>query len=67
MEIEKIKNSIVCDFLGCGNLADYKISNGEADGKINGFHVCRSCAKKLHVALSGLAEVKSGKDKLKNV
>ena len=64
MEIEKIKDSIVCDFMGCGNLADYKISNGKDDGKTNTFNICRSCAKKLHVALSGLAEVKSsGKNK----
>ena len=64
MEIEKIKDSIVCDFIGCNNLADYKISNGEDDGKINTFNVCRSCAKKLHAALSGIAEVKSsGKNK----
>ena len=64
MEIEKIKNSIVCDFMGCGNLADYKISNGKDDGKVNTFNICRDCAKKLHVALSGLAEVKvSGKNK----
>ncbi len=63
MEIEKIKNSIVCDFIGCGNLSDYKISNGKADGKTNPFNICRSCAKKLHVALSGIAGVKeSGKN-----
>ena len=64
MVIEKIKDSIVCDFIGCGNLADYKISNGEDDGKTNPFNICQSCANKLHVALSGIAEVKnSGKNK----
>ena len=63
MEIEKIKNSIVCDFMGCGNLADFKITNGK-DGKSNPFNICRSCAKKLQIALSGIAEVKnSGKNK----
>ncbi len=68
MEIEKIKDSIVCDFMGCGNLADYKISNGKDDGKTNTFNICRSCAKKLQVALSGLSEGKnSGKNKLKDL
>ena len=68
MEIEKIKDSIVCDFMGCGNLADYKISNGKDDGKTNTFNICRSCAKKLQVALCGLSEGKnSGKNKLKDL
>ena len=66
MKTEKIKNKIVCDMPGCGNLAEteYKIGDGA-----QGLKLCENCAKTIYAELfknfgKGGAEIdgkKSGK------
>lgn len=64
MIVEKIKEAIVCDMVGCGNLAVYQIKNGEADLPADSLNLCKDCASKLTKALNGIMGVKvNGKDK----
>ena len=44
MKIEKIRQPIVCDVLGCGNLADYKMT---FDGTGASYNLCRRCFTEL--------------------
>ena len=55
MKIEKTKN-IVCDFLGCSNLASYKFFNEQNPN--NSLNLCKNCMLKLHKLIS--SEVKNG-------
>ncbi|HBK02227.1 MAG TPA: hypothetical protein DDY77_04270 [Clostridiales bacterium] len=48
MKIEKLKDKIVCDVPGCGNLAEFRLT---FDGKSASFNLCRSCFSELKKAV----------------
>ena len=68
MEIEQIKDLIVCDIQGCGNLAEYQIKMTSNDESKDTFKICKTCAKNLYKGLSGISEVSCNvKGKCKSV
>lgn len=44
MKIEKIGQPIVCDVLGCGNLAEYRLT---FEGTGASYNLCRRCFDEL--------------------
>lgn len=52
MKVEKCQHKVKCDFMGCGNLADYYVSTR---GFVrNEFAFCSHCMKGLFEELSKL-------------
>ena len=49
MRIEKLKDKIVCDVPGCGNLAEYRLT---AEKTSASFNMCRSCFSELKKAVA---------------
>jgi hypothetical protein len=51
MKIKKINYKIICDFAGCGKLAEFCVSSNNTINN-NGINICKGCAKELHKELS---------------
>jgi len=49
MKVKNINYKIMCDFYGCGKLAQFSI---KSDGNAEDINICRSCAVKLNKELT---------------
>ncbi len=52
MKIEKINNKIVCDNVGCGNLASHKVTMKKGFS----FYICQECLKEAVECLGDFAD-----------
>lgn len=58
MQIENLKPSVVCDIVGCNNLAEYYIKKSENSKLYDSLKLCPKCACGVLKVLSTVYKVK---------
>ncbi len=58
MQIENLKPSVVCDVVGCNNLAEFYIRKNESSKIYDSLKLCPKCASEVLKALTKFYKLK---------